>query len=254
LISGGAWCGVSCEEGTPADKSGERPPSAHPWYFTWGAANVYPRLAESEAYINRDINGPLGVLFLNWKKPATFKDYRESGLLWEPYVGVAKELNRKMVVFLTAGAVRGTIMSSGSYRLLLMPTKVDVRFRRTTAYVTTGLSYYPWERCDVTVLQDRRFSLKRSLQQAKPFVSLGLTYMNEVGTGSAEVSLPLVGRVYAQSDRLAYDFAHLTTRLGVEIPLSTRNSISMSAGYAFCYPHGEEFSGPTVGIFHVYRF
>ena len=243
-----------CEERAEVSSKPKEGPTEKSWAFVWGGANVYPGLAKSEEFIDTQINRPLGLLLWDWDRPTTFKNYERRGFLWEPYAGVLKGLNRHFMAFATTGAIGGTIANPGDYHLLFAPLKVKAQFKRVAAYATVGLDYYPWETPDLEALRDSRFSLKQSLRLSKPFVAVGLTYMKQVETGLVRISLPGIGQIFKQKERFDYDFGHLTTRLGIEIPLGLRNSVTVAAGYAFCYPNSEEFSGVTVSIFHVYRF
>lgn len=238
-------------ESIPETDKTENPYQA--WHFAWGGANVYPGLSISEAYIDRSINTPLSLLFWDWERPTTFRTWRNHGMLWEPYAGVVRGLNRHFMLSLSGGAIAGTMKENSKNHLLLLPMETTIEFKRKAFYATVGLNYYPFERPDPENLS-KRISLKRTFQNAKPYIAVGLTGMKLIEIGSAELKAPVLGRIFKKMQRFDYLFGHLTTRLGVELPLTPRNSITLSAGYAFCHPYSEEFSGVTLGIFHTYRF
>lgn len=223
------------------------------WHFVWGGVNVYPGLTASEEFVDQKMDMPLGLLFWDWERPVTFRDLRNRGMLWEPYVGVLRGLNKHLVLFLTGGAIAGTIEENSRNHLLLLPLETTIEFKRKAFYATVGLNYYPFQRPDPKSLS-KRISLKRTFQNVKPFMAMGLTCMKQIEIGSAEIKAPGLGRIFKKTEEFDYLFGHLSTRLGIELPLTPRNSITMSAGYAFCYPHAKEFSGVALGIFHSYRF
>lgn len=236
---------------TPETDKIENPYQA--WHFAWGGANVYPGLSLSEKYIDQHMNAPLSLLFWDWERPTTFRTWRNRGMLWEPYIGVLRGLNKHLSLSLSGGAIAGTMRENSKNHLLLLPMETTIEFKRKAFYATVGLNYYPFERPNPENLSTR-ISLKRTFQNAKPYIAVGLTGMKLTEIGSAEIKAPGLGRIFKKRQRFDYLFGHLSTRLGIELPLTTRHSITLSAGYAFCHPYSEEFSGVMLGIFHTYRF
>ena len=79
-----ARAGRGPDKKAPADARYEK----H-WMFSMGGSNYYPRLKESEAQINSQINGTLGRVIPGWRRPQTFKAWRDNMLLWDLCFGAA---------------------------------------------------------------------------------------------------------------------------------------------------------------------
>jgi len=223
------------------------------WYIIMGGSNVHPGLKKSEQFINQKMNGPLNLLFWDWRRPTTFRNWRDSFFLWEPYIGIVKGIDEHFTIFLTGGVIGGTLTNKSQNHLLVIPMKTTVKFGRFAEYATLGFNYYPFERPNPESLPEK-FSIKQTFAHAKPFAAFGLTAMRQVETGSASIAWPSGDRIYKQRERFDYRFGHVSARLGLELPINKRDSVTASAGYAFCQPHPEEFSGPVMGLFFMHRF
>jgi len=223
------------------------------WQIFFAAANVYPGLEESESKIDKMINGGLGVLFYNWNEPTTFKDWGEEGRLWDFQVGIARRLNEKWSCYAATGGTLGLIENGNNYWTWLapIPMKVETDFERKLWFLTTGLDYYFMGRPELPERREGEMGLVRCLRGAKPYAEMATGYINLKSRAMVRLKAPVVGQFLGYEDATRYDLFYLSPRLGVDIPVTKRDSVSFAAGYLFFTNHTKEYDNTS--IYAIYR-
>lgn len=211
------------------------------WQVFFSAANIWPKLDESEGKIDKLINNGLGRLFPRWEEPETFKDWRDDFKLWDLQLGVGREINPHLAWYAIVGGVRGYQPNSGRYLLLGVPVKVNANFERTVFCAGVGLDYYPWGQPTLSESSAGENPIWRRLREAKPYFEAATGYVDVKGRASASIERPLLGKIIRYTDKARYDLFYVSPRVGIDIPLSKRNSISFSAGPLKFTSHQREF-------------
>ncbi len=223
------------------------------WYLLVGVANDWPRLHESEHEINRDVNRFFGSFVPRWHRPTTFKDWRDDLRLWDLHGGLARSLSNRWSVFLVTGGITGAVRTKNGY-FLGVPFEVHSKFERRVLFLSTGADYYPWGKASLPETAERNQGLKQRLFAAKPYLQMALGYSNVYAVGQVKVSLPWVGSVAKGKHAEYYDLFFLSPRLGVDIPLNEKDTLSLMAGYLFYTRHPDEFNGPSFFITYKRKF
>lgn len=222
------------------------------WYFIWGAANVYPKLEDSIRKINKEINGPMNMLFPNWEKPTTFRDWRDKGMLWDFHVGAGRDLGQYFSVYATTGYIRGVVKSEEDY-MLWLPAKTKVKFQRDLGFVMLGAQYYPFKKAVFNTDPECCY-FARVAEGIRPYFELATCYVHLTAFGSGKVKVPLFGTIYKKGEYTDYNLSYLSPRMGVEIPLGRSDSITLAGGYSFYLMDAREFNGPAMFIMHKHKF
>jgi hypothetical protein len=217
----------------------------------WGAANLHSDLKESEAKIDRELNGTLGMLIPTWKKPITLKDWSDEFRLWDAHVGVGRDLSPKWAWFLGTGGTTGTLKNDDPY-VFPLPLRVQADFTRTLKFVVTGLNWYPWGKPHLQ-REPGGNRLLESLRATRPFLELATSYMRLKTV--ADVRVSTVGaRLFKKYEECDYNLFHISPRVGIETPLGKKDSIAVEMGYLFFNRHPSEFNNFSIYVFHRHRF
>lgn len=224
------------------------------WYLIAGVANVWPRLEESTAEIDRDINNLFGPLLPRWEEPDTFADWRDKFMLWDVHLGAGYSFNDHWSAFSTAGFIAGTARTENVYFPIGLPTNIKVKFHRKVWFVSAGLDYYPWGKPDPIEESPGQTWLTRRLFAARPFVEAGGGYVNIYTIGQVKVAIPLLGDLAKVKHAEYYDLFYLSPRVGVDIPITDDTHLSTMAGYLFFMQHPDEFSTWSFYFLIKHRF
>lgn len=232
------------EDETPQERSDRY------WYLIIGPANVHPRLEESTSEIDRDINGLFGSLLPKWEKPDTFATWRDRFWLWDVHMGVGYSLNDKWSLFSTAGFIMGDAKTDNKYMGGLLG--IEAKFHRKVWFVSAGFDYYPWGKPDYADATEGN-ALMRRLRAGKPYFEAGVGYVNLYGVGQSKIALPLIGDIAKVKHAEYYDLFYLSPRIGYDVPVSERGSVSLMAGYLFFMQHPDEFSSWSFYFLYKHR-
>jgi len=226
---------------------------ANSWYFTWGFNNLHGELKESEAQIDRELNRVFGVLLPRWKKPITFGDWSDDFKLWDFHVGAARDLNRYLTWVMTVGGSAGTVANTERYMPLLIPIKMDMDFSRRLWFISTALDAYPLGKpmLDTSSVRSR---IMRSVRAIRPLVEISTCYVRLTSIADVKCQVPLAGTIFKKYEETDYDLFYVSPRVGLECPITKRDSVVVSAGYNFFTTHGGEFDNWAVYMFHRHRF
>lgn len=239
------------KDAAPAPKAEADPYERH-WYFATGASNYHPRLNESEAKIDRQLNDVLGWLPF-WKAPTTFRDWEQDFLLWDMTVGLGSDITPKTSWMCWTGGAIGEIKNNEHYG----PLETDITFTRTTTFFTVQGYWYPRGKVDYAAVADKK-GLQRipaAMANAKPYFSLATGYSFLRAEGDGKFKLPLVGTFLRQLDVEDHHMYQVSPRFGLEMPVSKNSSVTMEGMYYFFGPHhSDEYNGPSLFLGFRHRF
>lgn len=221
------------------------------WYFGIGATNYYPRLRESEAKIDRQINKVFGVL-PGWKEPTTFADWRGKHFLWDGTLGVGRDLSPKLTLMCWVGGSKGVIKNREQYG----PLRTNIQFTRTSLFISPELFWYPLGKVDYGSVEDKRGGdwVRAAVAGAKPYLAVASGYTWVRAKGEGYFALPLVGTVLRQVDKEDHHMFMCSPRVGIDLPAGRNSSISAVAMYLFFSEHGREYNGPALSFNYRWRF
>ena len=221
------------------------------WYMGIGASNYYPKLRESEARIDRQLNRRFGWLPF-WRRPTTFADWRDKHFLWDLTIGVGRDLSPKTTLFIWTGGAKGTIKNKERYG----PLDTDIRFTRTSAFLTPELFWYPWGKVNYQDVAGHRGRdwVRAALSGAKPYLAAASGYTWVRAEADGKFNLPLVGAVFRQTEKEDHHMFMFSPRAGIEFPTGDKSSISAVAIYYFFSTHIREYNGPCISINYRWRF
>lgn len=217
------------------------------WHVFFTAANVYPRLDDTEAKIDRLINDDVGRLFPAWEKPRTFSDWRDEGMLWDFQIGMGRDVTEKGTVYVSVGGTAGEQKNPKWYP----PVGVDVDFARSLWFVSAGYDYYFWGRPVLPGRVEGESFLMQRLRAAKPYGEIAGGYINLKTRADVTLKAPLFGDLFTYQDKARYDLFYVSPRVGIEMPLTEQNSVALAAGYLFFTSHCEEVN--NLSIYAVFR-
>ena len=224
------------------------------WQVFFAAANLQPRLGESEGKVDRLINGRLGLLFPTWERPVTFKDWGHNMKLWDFQMGVGRDLSPKVTAYVAAGATKGQQPNNQWYwsPLLGRPLGIEVDFERSLWFITTGVDYYFCGQPDLPTKEESSDNaLMRRLKAARPYGEFALGYINIKTLCAVSPKLPIRGKLLTYQDKARYDLFYWSPRLGIDIPMTQNDSVSFAVGYLFFTNHPTEYN--NVSIYTVFR-
>jgi hypothetical protein len=222
------------------------------WQVFFGAANLWPKLDESEARIDKLINGYVGSLFPRWEEPRTFKDWRDDFMLWDFQIGLSREINPKWDYYVAVGAVYGYQPNSKRYYPLGIPLDIDVEFERQVLFVSTGADYFPWGKAECP--EGAGNAILPRLKAARPYAELFVTYIDLKGRAEGSFKLPGFGEFAHYQDKARYDLIGIGPRVGIDIPVTKNNSISFAFNPIIFTSHQREFDTLSVSTFLRHRF
>lgn len=258
LLVMGGWCSA-------AEKGVEAQPKAaaggadatdeawtNRWFVVWGPANVHAQLWESENQINHQINGTLGLIIPGWERPTTFRDWSDDMLLWDFHFGAGRDLGPKFSWFVDVGGVLGTIKTADNY-WLVAPLDSRVAFSRTVWFVAAGMDFYLFGKPRL-VKTDKGCGLLQALKATRPYIEFaaGHVHANEAAKVRLKISGTNLG--FSKDEFLHHDVDYVSPRVGVEMPVTENDSISLQAGYLFFDRHASDFNNLSVYLLHKHRF
>jgi len=222
------------------------------WFVVWGPANVHAQLWESENEINHQINGTLGRIIPNWDRPTTFRDWSNDLLLWDFHFAAGRDLGPKFSWFVDVGGVLGTIKTKDNY-WLVVPLDSRVAFSRAVWFAAAGMDFYPFGKPRL-VKTDKGCGILRALKAARPYIELatGHVHANEAAKVRLKISGTNLG--FSKDEFLHHDVDYISPRIGVEVPVTQNDSISLQAGYLFFDRHGSDFNNLSVYLLHRHKF
>ena len=223
------------------------------WYLIVGVANVWPRLEESSAEIDRDINGLFRPLLPRWNEPTTFADWRDWGKLWDVHLGIGRSLSDKWSVFATFGGIAGTVRTRNDYYPLGIPAEVYTKFERKVWFVSAGVDYYPWGKASLDKATKGNHWITKRLFASRPYLEAGAGYVNVYTVGQVKVSVPLLDDIAKVKHAEYYDLFYLSPRIGLDVPLTDRTTLALMGGYLFFLQHPDEYSSQSYYILFKHR-
>lgn len=252
---------AAAEEPAPQPKTQDLTESAVPadesefekrWQIFFGAVNLWPLLEESEGKVDKLMNDGLGRLFPRWEEPRTFKDWRDDVMLWEFQMGVSRDINPNWSWYWAFGGVYGYQPNEKQYYPLGIPLKIGVEFERKVLFTSTGLNYYPWGKPELPV--GAGHAILPRLRAAKPYAELFVTYVDLIGRADVTFQLPEIGKFAHYQDKARYDLIGIGPRLGVDIPLTEKDSLSFAVNPIIFTSHQREFDNISLAAFVRHRF
>lgn len=224
-------------------------PYEREWFWFICTTNYHLDLKESESQIERQINRGLGLLFPRWDNPTTFKDWGDDFYLWDLSGGFGRDISPKFSWAVYAGGGMGTVPNEKEYMPLGLPLKLNVDFTRRSVFTGAGFTWYPIGKPEKT---GRGFW--RSLRDTKPQFEMNLGYNYQVSIADVRVRLPFIGRVARIKQDMRYHLYWASPRVGVEIPITKRDTLNILYGELFFLDHGDEFDGYILEFFVRHRF
>ena len=253
--AGEAASGAEAAPDAPPTKAAAAPSSPEyekHWYLAVGTSNHHPKLGESEPQIDEQINGLFGLI-PGWKKPVTFEDWADDFKLWDATIGVGRDITPKTAWMAWTGGATATIKSKERYGLL----DTDIRFSRTTAFVTLQGYVYPFGKPDLEAQAVRglKASTVTAIREVRPYLTLATGYLFVRAKGDVRVELPLAGRVFRQKQVDDHHLYMVSPKAGIEFPVSQHNTISLEGAYYFFGPdHEDEYNGMSYYVGFKHRF
>ncbi len=217
------------------------------WFM--GTSNYHLRLEESEKRIDGMLNNTLGKVLPRWERPTTFKDWCEDWRVWDLWGGYGRDINAYSSWTVYTGGGIGTIPNGKRYFPLGIPLRLDADFTRKSLLVGSSISYYPWGR---PVKKEPGFVA--SLKAARPVAEINLGYTYQISIGDVKASLPLAGNILHIKDEKRYHLFWLSPRIGVEAPITDKDSLNVLVGYTIMHQHGPEYNGAMLEFFVRHRF
>jgi hypothetical protein len=261
-IIAGLTCGVilfsgqaRAESQPPAQREGlaveRKDEYEKQWQAAFMAALLIPRLEESEGKIDHLINGKLGALFPRWENPVSFGDWRDNGRMFDFHLGLGRDINPKWSWMATVGGTAGFQSNPEVYFPLGVPMGINVTFERKLWFVTGAVDYFPWGKPQLGEKHAGQNPVWRRLFAARPYVEGTVGYVNTKAHANIEFRLPIAGKFFTYQDKGRYDSIYVSPRVGIDIPITQSDSISLAAGYLFFTSHQNEFN--NVSIYTIYR-
>ena len=222
------------------------------WYFSMGALNYHPRMKESEAMIDREINQRLGII-PGWQRPETFKDWEEDWLIWGSEFGIGRDITPKSTITLWTGGSYGYINNPNQYGFI----GTDVNFVRWMTFISMQYSYYFYGKPEYFNPRGMGLGerLGNSISNARPYASAALSYVVQYGEAEVNVEVPYFGTVAKEKVSFYHHIYEFSPRMGMEFPVNTKDSFWVEAIYYFIGPdHNEEYGGPAWAMGMRHRF
>ena len=220
------------------------------WFFTWGATNLHPGLAESEGRINRLINGTLGRVLPRWERPATFKDWSDDFRIWDLHFGFGRDINQKWAWAVNSAVTSGLVKNNETYRVPMF-LKTDIDFKREVLGVIGSVGYYPFGKPALAPNQSR---FLQSLLGTRPALKLAGCYAFVHTAADIKLSVPGVFHPFKKLDQHDYNLFYISPRIGVEVPVTANNVVGAEVGPQFFTSHSDEFNALAVYVFHKHYF
>ena len=215
------------------------------WFWFVGTSNYHLRLRTSEDQIDRMLNRPLGLLLPRWQEPTTFKDWSDDWRIWDLWAGIGRDINQHTSWSIYAGGGAGTIRNRSVY----LPLTVDADFTRRSILAGSSITYYPFGKPSKL-----ERGLRASLYGTRPMAEFNLGYTHQTVIGDVGLSMPLAGRIVRVYDKEQHHLFWVSPRLGIEIPISEKNSLNILGGYLFFHEQSDEFNGILLQAFIRRRF
>ena len=195
------------------------------------------------------LNNTLGNLLPRWERPTTFKDWCDDWRVWDLWGGYGRDINAYSSWTIYTGGGIGTIPNGKRYFPLGIPLRIDADFTRKSFLLGSSISYYPWGR---PVKSEP--GLVASLKAARPMAEFNVGYTYQISIGDVKASLPLAGNLLHIKDEKRYHLFWISPRIGMEVPLTAKDSLNVLAGYTVMHQHGPEYNGALLEFFVRHRF
>ena len=237
----------------PSPESTATQPYVKHWFIGFGGTNFRAPLSESEGRINSQINGIFGKVIPGWSKPRTFKDWSNDTMLWDGNVTIGRDTSpRTSLAFLVGGAT-GCVPNEDSYG----PLATDIEFTRFTVFASLVGSYYPWGKPTFEPMP-KGFCNKigSAFRHSRPYIALGAGYVYMDARADVKLEAPGLGmgQLFRQKDISKQHMFQISPRLGLELPVSESNSITIEGAYYKFHQHDEEYTGPAWSLGFRHRF
>ncbi|MDX9973840.1 MAG: hypothetical protein RBU21_12730 [FCB group bacterium] len=242
----------NAEASEPIAASAEEAEFEKRWQIFFGAVNLWPKLEESEGKVDKLMNNGLGRLLPRWEEPRTFKDWRDDVMLWEFQMGVSRDINPNWSWYWAFGGVYGYQPNEKRYHPLGIPLKIGVEFERKVLFTSTGIDYYPWGKPELP--EGAGHAVMPRLRAAKPYVELFVTYVDLLGRADVTFHLPGIGKFAHYQDKARYDLIGIGPRIGLDIPLTEKDSLSFAVNPILFTSHQDEFDNISIATFVRHRF
>jgi len=224
------------------------------WFWALGASNHHASLQESEELIDQQVNRIFGKLCPRWKQPITFKDWSDDWRIWDVWGLLGRDIGPRSSWSVCAGGVAAEIENGNLYFPLCIPLKIESDFTRVEAFATVALTYYPWgQPCYAEKDCGPRPSLQ-ALREARPFLEVGTGYTYMHAHGDVRLSLPVGPRLYREQVEDDYHLWQVSPRVGLEVPVSGKSSISVMACRYLFATHNSEYGSNSVSVSFRHRF
>jgi len=245
-----AWPGAA-EDSTKPDQASKAPAAPEEtayqphWYGAIGGSNYHPKLKDSEAQIDQQINGLFGIL-PGWSEPVTFRDWERNFYLWDMCFGIGRDISPRTSWMVWTGGATGTMESKEH----VFPFETDIRFTRTTSFLTLQGYFYPLGKPEV---DQPKYGLY--LKEAKPYVSVATGWSFIRAKGDVRFEIEEIGRLLRIKQVYYHHMYQVSPRLGIEIPLGKNNSFTAEGMYYFFGPHhADEYNGPAASLCFKHQF
>lgn len=169
-------------------------------------------------------------------------------------MGLGYHLSPKWAWYIAAGIIRGTTEQQTNLFPLLLPVKSEVEFTRAVTFVTSGFDYYPWGKATLPAQREGENGLFRRLRGARPYAELATGYVH-IHTEAPVALRTLGGHRFIRYNKSAiYDMIYLSPRLGLDIPLTERDTLALQGGYLFFDKHKDEYNNSSYYLMYKHRF
>lgn len=210
------------------------------WYFFLGGVNAYPKM-ESEEPIDNIFNPLMKLIAPGFDDVKTVGDLRDDHLIWNPLIGMGRDIGKKWTLFTQLGYNGGTVRTKGDDRsIFLLVLHTDFEIKRTALYGGIGFDYYPFGRVEM-----RKYAgWRERLRATRP--SMGLRGMVTYATYDAKVKVglgPFPNLAYEPSD--SWIIPSLHPALTVDVPINRDDAFSVKVDYSFFADQKDDFTAWT---------
>lgn len=236
------------DQGKEADEADVSSSDMKSFWFI-GTSNYHLRLEEPEGKIDRMLNDTFGNVLPRWERPTTFKDWGDDEKLWDLWAGYGHDINEKFSWSIYGGGGIGTIHNKDHYYPFAIPLKLEADFTRKSLMLGSSVSCYPWGRPEKIGP-----GLKNALKGARPMAEMNIGYNRQISIGDVTFNLPVLRDALHMKDVQKYNLFWTSPRVGLETPLTKRDSLDILTGYLFFHDHAAEFNGVLIEMLFRHRF
>ena len=214
------------------------------WFVFFGLVNAYPKL-ESEKLVDKYFNPAMRLLAPGFDDVRTISDLRDDHLIWPPTIGVGRTLTKRWAILMQGGYSAGKVRTKAvDASWLLFPLATDFEIYRSALYVGIGLDYFPFG----MPIQKDYAGWGERLRAARPALGVRVTLTHASFKAKIKVGFRPLGNLVNLELRDSWTLPSINTNVGLDIPLSKRNTISLNAGVNFFFDEKEDFEGTAFTI------